>query len=290
MMNVAVNKIHQAPEYSYHLLRGALETFQKNIPELNAQQFQKAKHIADKTFALESIVLSTAEARDVVIPDSKLDAAMAEVEGRYTDRKAFLQDLKNNQLDETVLRRALHRELVFDVVMDRISAKTPEVSDIDVQIFYQLHKDRFTKPEKRKARHILITINPEFVENNRSNAGARMQAIVEKLQKNPARFEALAKKHSECPTAVDGGRLGEVERGTLYAELNEALFSMPEGGISPVIETEMGLHVLLCEKITRSITVPLSRARPRIETILQERQRKACQKAWLDRVRGKKDD
>jgi hypothetical protein len=52
----------------------------------------------------------------------------------------------------------------------------------------------------------------------------------------------------------------------------------------------MGLHVLLCEKITRSITVPLSRARPRIETILQERQRKACQKAWLDRVRGKKDD
>jgi len=75
MMTMAVNKIDQAPEYSYHLLRGALETFQKNIPELNDSQFEKAKHIADKTFALESIVLSTAEARDVVIPDSKLDAA-----------------------------------------------------------------------------------------------------------------------------------------------------------------------------------------------------------------------
>jgi len=290
MMTMAANKIDQAPEYSYHLLRGALETFQKNIPELNDSQFEKAKHIADKTFALESIVLSTAEARDVVIPDSKLDAAVAEVAARYTDRQAFLQDLKNNQLDEAILRSALHRELVFDVVMDRISTQTPAVSDIDVQIFYQLHKDRFTRPEKRKARHILITINPDFIENDRGHAQQRMQAIVDKLQKNPARFEALAKKHSECPSAVEGGRLGELVQGTLFPELDEVLFAMQEGDISGIIETEMGLHVLLCEKISKSITVPLARARNRIESILQDRQRKACQKAWLDKVQGEKDE
>lgn len=284
MMNTAVKTSSDAPEYSYHLLRGALEKFQKNIPELTDNQFQQAKTIADKTFALESIVLSTAEARDVVIPDSKLDEAMAELAGRYTDRQSFLQDLANNRLDEATLRSALHRELVFDVVMDRISTTAPEVSDIDIQIFYQLHKDRFTRPEKRKARHILITINPEFAENDRASASVRIDAIVEKLRKNPGRFEALAKKHSECPTAVEGGRLGEVERGTLFAELDEALFAMGEGEISSVIETEMGFHVLLCEKINRSITVPLSRARARIKTILQERQRKACQKAWLDKV------
>ena len=193
MMNSAVDNINKIPEYAYHLLRGALEKFSKNIPELNTNQYQQAKSIADKTFALESIVLSTPEARDVHIPDSKLEAAIEEVAGRYIDHTSFLADLKNNGLDEDVLRRALYRELLFDAVMDRVTAKTPEVSDIDIQIFYQLHKDRFTKPEKRKARHILITINSDFAENDRVSAYMRINTIDEKLQNNPGRFEMLAK-------------------------------------------------------------------------------------------------
>lgn len=274
----------EIPEYAYHLLRGALEKFKKNIPELSSSQYQQAKIVADKTFSLESIVLSTPEARDIQIPDSKLDAAVQELIGRYSDRESFLIDLNKNGLDEDVLRRALYRELLFDAVMDRVSARTLKVSEIDIQIFYQLHKDRFTKPEKRKARHILITINPEYAENDRMSATMRINAIAEKLQKNPARFESLAKKHSECPTAMDGGKLGEVVRGTLFPELDEELFMMEEGAISSVIETEMGFHILLCEKINKSITVPLSRAKPRIKQILEERQRKLCQKAWLEKV------
>ncbi len=284
MMSTAVRNMSEIPEYAYHLLRGALEKFKKNIPELNTSQYQQAKIVADKTFSLESIVLSTPEARDIQIPDSKLDAALQELMGRYSDRESFLLDLNKNGLDEETLRRALHRELLFDAVMDRVSSRTLKVSEIDIQIFYQLHKDRFTRPEKRKARHILITINPEYAENDRMSAQTRISAVAEKLQKNPSRFEALAKKHSECPTAMDGGRLGEVVRGTLFPELDEALFLMEEGAISPVIETEMGFHILLCEKINKSITVPLSRAKPRIKQILEERQRKLCQKAWLEKV------
>jgi len=289
-MMLSANKPSETPEYNYHLLRGALERFHKNLTELNSSQYQQAKSVADKTFALESIVLSTPEARDIMVPESKLDAAVAEVAGRYTSAEAFKQDLKNNGLDEDVLRRALYRELLFDAVMDRVTSSTPHVSDIDIQIFYQLHKDRFTKPEKRKARHILITINPEFAENDRISASARASGIAEKLSKNPARFEALAKKYSECPTGLEGGRLGEVTQGTLYPELDEALFKMQEGEISGVIETEMGFHILQCEKINNSITVPLSRAKERIKLLLQERQRKACQKAWLEKVQEEVDD
>jgi peptidyl-prolyl cis-trans isomerase C len=289
MMNIAVNNMSEAPEYAYHLLRGALEKFQKSIPELNNSQYQQAKIIADKTFALESIVLSTPEARDVLIPDSELNAAIQEVVGRYSDYEGFVLDLKNNGLDENILRSALYRELLFDAVMGSITAKAPQVSDIDIQIFYQSHKDRFTKPEKRKARHILITINPDFADNDQSSAYTRINAISEKLRKSPSRFEQLAKKYSECPTAMDGGMLGELVPGTLYPELDAELFAMDEGDISGVIESEMGYHILLCEKITKPITVPLSRAKPRIERILQERQRKACQKAWLDKVQRESD-
>jgi peptidyl-prolyl cis-trans isomerase C len=286
MMSTVVENTSIVPEYAYHLLRGSLEYFQKNISELTAMQYQQAKKVADKTFALESIVLSTPEACDVQIPENKLDAAIQEVTARYDNHESFLQDLESNGLDEDVLRKALYRELLFDAVLGRVIARSPDVSDLDIQIFYQLHKDRFTKPEQRKARHILITINPEYVENSREVAYARITALAEKLKNNSSRFESLARKNSECPTAMDGGKLGEVARGTLFPELDVELFSMEEGDISSVIETEMGFHILFCEKINKSVAVPLSRARARIKQIIQERQRKACQKAWLEEVQG----
>ena len=78
----------------------------------------------------------------------------------------------------------------------------------------------------------------------------------------------------------------EVSRGQLYAALDAMLFSMQEQQISPIVETELGLHLLLCERIKPGRQVPLSKAAPRIHEILQERQRRNCQKAWLARLQG----
>jgi len=277
------------PVYAYHLLRGALEKFHKNVSELDNSQLQQTQLVADKTYKLESLVLSTTEARDIVVPESRLDHAVSEISGRYDDHGSFLKDLNKNNLTEDVLRSALYRELVFDAVIERVSANTPEITDEDIQIFYQLHKDQITSPEKRTDRHILITNNSDYEENSRDVAYQRMSDIATKLKRNSTRFKSLARTHSECPTSMDGGKLGAVVSGTLYPELDTELFNMQEGEVSDVIETEMGFHVLFCEKINKSITVPLSRAKPRIKQLLQERQLKASKKEGLEKL-GSKDD
>jgi peptidyl-prolyl cis-trans isomerase C len=276
---------NKKPEYAYHLLRGALEKFQKSANDLTEQQYLEASRVADRTWALESIVLSSPEAVDATVTDTDIDLAVAEIESRYTDRTSFLADLASNGLDEHVLRSALRRELLFSAVMERVSVKTPNVNELDIQIFYQLHTERFIRPETRKARHILITVNPEYPENEYQRVLERMQPMVEKLRKNPARFKDLARTHSECPTALEGGLLGELPMGKLYPELDTALFAMAQGEISDIIETEMGMHILYCEKIYASVKAPLSRAKDRIRGILEQRQRKACQQAWLDKLR-----
>jgi peptidyl-prolyl cis-trans isomerase C len=277
----------RGPEFAYHLLRGALDRFQKSVPELTEQQYREAVLVAERTWAVESIALSAPEAMDAVVQDAEIDNAVTEIASRYSDHSSFLADLDNNNLNEDVLRSALTRELLFNAVMERIAAKSPTVNDLDIQIFYQLHADRFTRPETRKARHILITINDEYPENTYERVLERMQPLVDKLRRNPGRFKDFARKHSECPSALEDGKLGELTQGKLYPELDTALFAMAEGDISDIIETEMGLHILYCEKIQRSVKVPLSRARDRIRGILQQRQRKACQQAWLEKIKGK---
>ncbi len=273
------------PEYRYHLLRAALAAGLPGLPGLGGPELTQIARRADNSFELESLVLGSREAADILIPNSRLDAAMSELRGRYPDQAAFLADLTGNGLDETALRRALHRELIFDAAMQRAAARRPAVSDIDERLFFELHKDRFTVPERRTARHVLITVSDRFAENRRDVARARIEELVQKLAGRPNRFPSLARQHSECPSAMEDGRLGTVPRGRLYAELDAALFGLPEGAVSEPVESELGFHLLWCEKIHHGRTLPFSKAKPRIQQLLKERAERNCQKAWIAELR-----
>jgi peptidyl-prolyl cis-trans isomerase C len=170
--------------------------------------------------------------------------------------------------------------------MQRVAAAGGEVSDVDVQLYYEMHLDKFTQPELRSARHILITVNPEFPENTREAARARMEQMVEKLAGRANRFSQFAQQNSECPTAMEGGKLGEVKQGQLYPELDSVLFAMEEGEISSIIESEMGFHILLCEKIKEGKRVAFSKVEEKVRALLAERQRRGRQREWLNTLRG----
>ncbi len=282
---------YQQPEpFHYHLLRNALAQYQKNLPQLSAGEYQQILTRAQQTFALEECVLATPEAKEVVISPQQLDEAMAELAARYKSEAAFDEDLEANGLNQPVMRQALYRELMFDAVLNRVSAaQCAEVTETDVRLFFELQRERFSKPELRTARHILITINPEFPENTRDQALARMEALIEKLNGRTNRFGQFAQQYSECPTAVEDGKLGDVKPGQLYPELDQQLFQMAEGEISPMVETEIGFHLLYCERIKPGSKEPFSKAASRIRQHLEEKQQRNAQKAWLDTLMPAKE-
>ena len=158
------------PEYAYHLLRAALNLFTKIPGELDADESARARQQADKTFDIETLVLSSGEAADVIIGDAQVDADLGEIAGRYPSGEDLIRDLEDNNLDEAALRRALHRELRFDAVMRKIGARHAKVNDIDVRLYYEMNKERFELPQKREARR-----------NQRACQGGLRPLIVDRL-------------------------------------------------------------------------------------------------------------
>ncbi len=278
----------KAPEYAYHLLRSALEKFGQTPAELTADQITAARTQADATFELESRALSSSETDDIVISEQRVDEALQGIASRYASREEFLSDLARNNLNEGLLRTALYRDLMFDAVMARVAADSIEISELDILLFYEAHWEQFARPQTRVARHILVTVNPEFPDNTRKKAKQRISLIQKRLAANPGGFAELARRYSECPSALEGGRLGRLPQGKLYPELDEVLFELPEGGISDIVETELGLHLLYCEKIYLPRTAPLSEAHPKIRKIMEQRQRRRNQKIWLDALKSGK--
>jgi len=277
-MSMRIKSIQTNP---YALLRAALALFKKTPDELQEAELRQAEIQANNEFKIENRVLNAPEAGAVIISDKELEAAYQEIRDRYEDDESFFSDLEKNHLDKDSLSAALYRQCRVNVVMELIASRAPDVNEVEIGIYYHLHPEQFNRPELREACHIFISINPDYPENTRETALSRMQEISAKLQKKPYKFAELALKHSECPTALQGGVLGIVPRGKLYPELDAVLFSIKAGEISEIVESEIGFHLVLCKQIQRAETLSLQKATPKIRQIMKERSRRTCQRAWL---------
>jgi nitrogen fixation protein NifM len=168
-----------------------------------------------------------------------------------------------------------------DAILEKVASRSARIDEVDIDLYYQFHPDEFMRPEIRRARHILITINEDLPENGREAARKRIDDIAARLAKDPKRFEEQALKHSECPTAMNGGLLGEVVRGKLYPELEAVLFALNAMAISPVVESELGFHILRCDEVMPAGSVPLAQVRDKVREMLETRRRRICQNAWI---------
>lgn len=274
-------------DMNYHILRVSLNRFGKSPAELDETQINEIRSQALREFRLEQLILNSDEGRDVHVPESVVAEAMERITTRYSDHEAFLQDLDDNGLDETRFHDAIAMELHATAVLDKVGSRSVDVSEIDCMIYFYMHKQKFDQPETRELRHILITINEDFPENKADAAYARLEAIRHRVKQKPKRFAEQAMKHSECPTALQGGLLGKLPRGQLFPALEEIAFKLKAGEVSEVLQSPLGYHVLYCEAVHNAGTVTFREAEPKIREHLKKRRIRMCQKVWLEELKRK---
>lgn len=120
------------------------------------------------------------------------------------------------------------------------------VSEDELKDYYEQVKERFEAPERRHARHILITVGDGV-----DDAAALKKAEELTAQaKAGADFADLATKNSKDPgSAQQGGDLGWAQRGMFVGPFEDALFSMSAGEIRGPIKTQFGYHVIKLENV-----------------------------------------
>lgn len=267
----------------YLLLNAAVQLFGKASSELDKAQWDEAVALASRESLLQARILESQEAEGIGVRQEELDEALTGLKASYDSHAAFLEDLAANGMNESTLARAVEEKLRVEKIMQKV-AEAVTVSDADIEAFYQANPDKFTHNELREAGHILITINNQYPENRRKVARARLKKIAAELEENPESFAGLALKHSECPTALEGGVLGKLPQGKLYAELDCMLFAMGEGELSGIIESPMGMHLLRCGRIHPAGVAPLEEAADSIREHLLQSRRSSAQKQWIKRL------
>src|SRR2546427_5969725 len=148
-----------------------------------------------------------------------------------------------------------------------------ELKDGEVAEYYALHKeDKFTEPEEVRARHILVKTAADAGADAKAAARKKAEELLAKV-KAGADFAALAKERSEdAGSAANGGDLGLFTRGRMTPAFEEAAFALQGGGLSDVVETPFGFHVIKVEEHRPGGAKPLETVHDEIaDTLKRER-------------------
>ena len=96
------------------------------------------------------------------------------------------------------------------------------------------------------ASHILIMhagCERSTANRTREEARAEIERIKAEMDAG-GDFGALARSHSDCPSAADQGDLGAFGRGQMMEPFETAAFALDIGEDSGVVETAFGYHLI----------------------------------------------
>lgn len=130
------------------------------------------------------------------------------------------------------------------------------VSDEEVEQYYQEHLDKYSSEEQRRVAHILIEGDDQ----------ARAQAVLDELNAG-ADFATLAQEKSDdFGSADNGGDLGWIERDVMDPAFEEAAFALQNvGDVTELVKSDFGYHIIKLEELKDSVVKPFSQVAAQIK-------------------------
>ncbi len=274
------NQANSDPTLSFHLMKFALLDYQKSSSQLTEKEYLHIYQLANEEMLLHQLILSSDEACYVVIPDPVLRQTLSTIIAEYPDEMDFRTLLQENSLCFTDYLTALCNDLRVEAVLTQIASTVQSVAPLEILHYFRSHQDSFMQPERRSVDHLLIFSDPSSPTLT-DRALEQAVAIRRRLCQNPEKFSYEAKRYSQCSSGTNGGNLGKIKAGELCKELDQCLFTLNSGEISPVIKSSAGFHLLYCRKIHQAKNMSLAEASSQIFPILLKKKQLAACRSWL---------
>jgi peptidyl-prolyl cis-trans isomerase D len=167
----------------------------------------------------------------------------------------------------------------------------PQITDAEIQSYYDQHKDQYQVKDQVKVRHILIAVPAGADAKTDAAAKAKAEDILKQI-KAGGNFADLAAKNSDDPgSKVQGGELGWLDPGKTVPEFDKVAFSLAPGQTSDLVKTQFGYHILQVEDKKTAHMRPLAEVKAEIVPILEQQKSGAAMQNFATQLaaEAKKD-
>ena len=234
----------------------------------------KTAEYATLTSMIErKLQLQEAKKRGITVTDQDIQQMIRQMkqQGETID-EANPSDMKRVQEQLTLLR-----------LIDRDVRSAVMVADSDLKRYFQEHHDRFALSEEYTLGQILI--KPRSPEDT-ADAREKVREVMTRLKQGES-FEDMALRFSDGPNASHGGNLGLVRQGELLPEIERTVATLVPGGISDVIESSEGFHIMRLEDKTPKQFRPYEQVRNEIQGLVFQQKSEDASQTWLTNLKNK---
>ena len=217
----------------------------------------------------------------ITVSDAELADAVAQARSRFPSEEEFQNVLKRHGMTLQDLERRYRDQLTIQKLIDREVRSRIVIAPSEITADYQAHMDDYKSPEAVRLSNLLIRVS-----NILDDAQARRKAeeLLTAL-KAGADFAELARKHSEGPNAEGGGMIGWVERGRLMPGIEQAVFALQPGALSPVVKSSLGYHIFRLEERRPPRTRPVAEVQAEIRDRLYEEKFRRRFAEWMEKLK-----
>jgi peptidyl-prolyl cis-trans isomerase SurA len=217
--------------------------------------------------------------------------SMEDLEKAAEAQGASYEEFKQNMRNQIITQRVIGQEVGQKLAMNKDEEKK----------FYDLHRAELEQPEQVRLSEILIApktpakpapspgAKPELPTEAETEAAleaakAKAEDLLDQIHKG-AKFDDLAKKNSDGPSAKDGGDLSYFKRGTLSKELEDKVFALKAREVTDVIRTKQGYVILQATEHQMAGIPTLKEVEPRIQDALYMQKLQPALRTYLTMLR-----
>jgi peptidyl-prolyl cis-trans isomerase C len=210
--------------------------------------------------ALSPVAAWTAAARALVLRELLLQRAAAL--GVVAEPDIDAQGRRETE-DEALLRAVIDHDV-----------RLPEADEATCRRYYDRNPDRFRSAEIMEVSHILIAARPH--EKTEYQIAAQTAGdLLTAITSGRAAFSDIARHHSQCPSRLNGGSLGQITVGDTVAEFEDALLKLAPGELCAMpVATRYGFHIIRLDRRIASSIVPFDVVSDQIAGYLVDRVRR----------------
>lgn len=232
------------------------------------------------------LLFDEAKRLEIPVSEAEIDERIEEMKEQVHGEARFLEILKKKGTNIVEFRNQIKIGKRVDKLVEQVTSETPEPTDAEVAQHFSEHADEYSKGEQVRAQHILITPKTESADDKLA-AIANLRAIRGRIE-GGADFATEAAAHSDCPSGKQaGGSLGWFSRGMMVKEFDDAAFTLPVGGLSDIIETQFGFHLIYKNDMEAASAPDIDDVNEQVRDFLRHAKRGDALASFVDELREK---
>ena len=223
----------------------------------------------------DRLILAMAEEQGIQARREIIDKRLDEIKKNYPSEQDFLDTLNKSGLTVTDLRSKIGDQLVARVVVDKEVKSKIFVNPQEVTQYYNGHVNDFMQNAR-------VNLDSIFVSFEQGKEAARKKAAeARELLAQGKDFLETAKQYSESPS------IGIVEKGQMLPDVENKIFALPIGKISPLIEVENGIYIFRVTASAPAQTLTLQEAKEKIYNKIFQTKFKDRFQQWIEKLKKK---